>query len=328
MQVILRRGWSVVAASMILGLGSAVSAQPPAQAGPQDGEGQAQRTGEEQADRPPAAPPPAAAPAAQQAEVAQPSPGPSGTETDCQNGEDDDGDSMVDCADADCFGQAVCEAGGNPERNDERCSDWIDNDGDGAVDCDDSDCHGPGITVCEGSYSGGGLDQQHPGFAPDDDLPELTGDMTVEDLIGNFGDADGERGLAARIEHGRELRRFPEPVCRLALVRCADLRDVAAANETLEVGRNVTAVLAVAPADDIRLGEGVLTLTEVLNDAPDMIAPAQHADLDHRRRVELHMLSHAALPLCGVRLPRGMGMPVKTRSSSQSARPISVRPVR
>jgi hypothetical protein len=77
-------------------------------------------------------------------------------------------------------------------RNDARCSDWVDNDGDGAVDCDDSDCSGPGITVCRGSWQGPG-GPQVGGAGGDDELPELTGDMTVEDLIGNFGDADGER---------------------------------------------------------------------------------------------------------------------------------------
>ena len=117
---------------------------------------------------------------------------PSGSETRCDDGADDDGDGMIDCADADCFEAGICEAGGNEERNDERCSDWIDNDGDGSVDCDDSDCNGPGIAVCRGSMPGGS-GQSQPGLAGADDLPELTGDMTVEDLIGNFGDADGER---------------------------------------------------------------------------------------------------------------------------------------
>jgi hypothetical protein len=113
-------------------------------------------------------------------------------ETVCDDRQDNDGDGLPDCADADCFGNPVCEAGGNAERSNDRCSDWIDNDGDGAVDCDDDECSGPGITVCQGSYSGtegrGGGDD-----AGDMDIPELTGDMTVEDLIGNFGDADGER---------------------------------------------------------------------------------------------------------------------------------------
>ncbi|MBW2463735.1 MAG: hypothetical protein JRH11_18940 [Deltaproteobacteria bacterium] len=113
-------------------------------------------------------------------------------ETVCDDRQDDDGDGLADCADADCFGNPICEAGGNTERNNDRCSDWIDNDGDGAVDCDDDECSGPGITVCQGSYTGPNEGGSTTGMGVDD-IPELTGDMTVEDLIGNFGDADGER---------------------------------------------------------------------------------------------------------------------------------------
>ncbi len=115
-------------------------------------------------------------------------------ETQCSDGADDDGDSMVDCADADCYKDPHCEAGGSPENNNDACADWIDNDGDGNVDCDDSECQGRGVTVCQGSadkrnISGGGGGQ---GDAPDD-LPELDEGMTVDDLIGAFGDNDGER---------------------------------------------------------------------------------------------------------------------------------------
>jgi hypothetical protein len=114
-------------------------------------------------------------------------------ETVCDDRRDDDGDGLPDCADADCFGNPVCEAGGNAERNNDRCSDWIDNDGDGAVDCDDTECNANGITVCQGSYSGEGGRGGGGETGGELDIPELSGDMTVEDLIGNFGDADGER---------------------------------------------------------------------------------------------------------------------------------------
>ncbi|NOY91000.1 MAG: hypothetical protein GXP55_07275 [Deltaproteobacteria bacterium] len=113
----------------------------------------------------------------------------------CNNHVDDDHDGMVDCADADCFDDAVCAAGGGDERSNAACSDFVDNDGDGAIDCIDSDCDGPGITVCNGSLdqnsgaSAGGDHEQ----GDDMGLPELSGDMTVEDLIGRYGDADGER---------------------------------------------------------------------------------------------------------------------------------------
>lgn len=114
----------------------------------------------------------------------------------CDDREDDDHDSMVDCADADCFADPHCAEGGGEERNDEACSDFVDNDGDGAMDCIDSDCDGPGITVCQGSLhgrsaSGAGATGAQAG--DDTALPELSGDMTVEDLIGRYGDGDGER---------------------------------------------------------------------------------------------------------------------------------------
>ncbi|MAT29816.1 MAG: hypothetical protein CMN29_33615 [Sandaracinus sp.] len=113
------------------------------------------------------------------------------TESRCDDGADDDGDGMVDCADADCFEDPICEANTGDERNDERCSDWVDNDGDGMTDCEDTDCTTPPVTVCEGSAA-----RMTPASQPNDgeeDLPELEGDMSAEDLIGGFGDADGER---------------------------------------------------------------------------------------------------------------------------------------
>jgi len=112
----------------------------------------------------------------------------------CDDHQDNDNDGMMDCADADCFDAANCAAGGGEERNDEACSDWVDNDGDGAIDCIDSDCDGPGITVCQGSLHGGTASGRNASNSDDENaLPELSGDMTVEDLIGRYGDSDGER---------------------------------------------------------------------------------------------------------------------------------------
>ncbi len=54
-----------------------------------------------------------------------------GSEHQCADAMDDDGDGMVDCADADCFDAVQCVAGGREERTDAACGDWIDNDGDG-----------------------------------------------------------------------------------------------------------------------------------------------------------------------------------------------------
>jgi len=112
----------------------------------------------------------------------------------CDDRRDDDGDGLVDCADADCFEIERCQAGGSEERTNAACSDWIDNDGDGAVDCDDQDCNRRGLTVCLGSDRRGVDDGLSGNIeAADDELPELGEGMSVEDLIGTHGDLDGER---------------------------------------------------------------------------------------------------------------------------------------
>jgi hypothetical protein len=110
----------------------------------------------------------------------------------CDNGKDDDDDTVYDCGDADCFDNPACQPDGQPENSNKRCGDWIDNDGDGHLDCDDSDCFDVGITICEGSY-----DKMQRGASGDedvvDDIPELGAGMSVEDLIGTGSDNDGER---------------------------------------------------------------------------------------------------------------------------------------
>jgi CSLREA domain-containing protein len=49
----------------------------------------------------------------------------------CQNGVDDNGNGLVDCADLDCAGRSFCP---------ERCDNCVDDDGDGAIDRVDSGC--------------------------------------------------------------------------------------------------------------------------------------------------------------------------------------------
>ena len=117
-------------------------------------------------------------------------------ETDCTNGKDDDNDSMVDCADADCANAAACKPDGQPENTNARCSDWVDNDDNGAMDCDDMNCRGEGITVCQGSWDTMEAMQQSSGQSSSLDqsvLPELGEGKSFEDLIGTMGDNDGER---------------------------------------------------------------------------------------------------------------------------------------
>ncbi|MBM4391998.1 MAG: hypothetical protein FJ090_12825, partial [Deltaproteobacteria bacterium] len=60
----------------------------------------------------------------------------SGTEA-CLDGNDNDGDGLVDCDDPDCAADSSCTGSGTPT---EACLDGADNDADGLVDCDDPDC--------------------------------------------------------------------------------------------------------------------------------------------------------------------------------------------
>ena len=73
-------------------------------------------------------------------------------ETVCNDGQDNDADSMMDCADADCAKAPNCQPTGTAENSDALCSDWVDNDGNGQMDCDDVACFGAGITACLGSF--------------------------------------------------------------------------------------------------------------------------------------------------------------------------------
>jgi hypothetical protein len=118
-----------------------------------------------------------------------PAEGPPATESACGDRSDNDGDAMIDCADADCASDAGCQPDGGAENNDARCSDWIDNDGNGHTDCDDAGCMAAGIQACRGSWderggSGGG-DDENP-------LDALQAGESVEDLMGRLGDKDGE----------------------------------------------------------------------------------------------------------------------------------------
>ena len=131
-------------------------------------------------DPPATAAPPAAAPFA------------GGTEAICDDGVDNDGDTVYDCGDHDCAGHPACQPDGQPESTEERCHDWVDNDGDGATDCDDSDC--AGMNACKGSWdrapaAGAGAAGSAGGAAGP--RRDYAGDPA--DLIGVGSDIDGER---------------------------------------------------------------------------------------------------------------------------------------
>lgn len=112
-------------------------------------------------------------------------------ETNCSNRIDDDGDSVVDCADADCFSAKECQPGTGDENSDAACSDYVDNDADGLLDCDDPDCEGTNVTVCKGSWNRGEDDAPARPSASSSAAPGRL--IDTDALIGTSGDLDGER---------------------------------------------------------------------------------------------------------------------------------------
>jgi len=60
----------------------------------------------------------------------------------CDDGTDNDDDGLIDCDDPDCAADEAC---GGP--SDEVCDDGIDNDGDGRIDCEDNDCFGDPVCI-------------------------------------------------------------------------------------------------------------------------------------------------------------------------------------
>jgi hypothetical protein len=111
-------------------------------------------------------------------------------EIECEDGVDNDGDTVPDCADADCAAAPNCQKDGSPESSNARCSDWVDNDDDGVMDCEDQDCQVETITVCGGSWAQGAQGAQ--GSAPVGAVgAPASGDP--RDLIGQGSDVDGER---------------------------------------------------------------------------------------------------------------------------------------
>lgn len=127
-------------------------------------------------------PPPVAAPA--------PGPAPATVEVECDDGLDNDGDTVYDCGDNDCRATAACTPDGQPEHDEERCHDWIDNDRDDAIDCDDSDCADK--DACKGSWDRKSTSTAAGGGAAGPD-GAIDKSASPEDLIGVGSDADGER---------------------------------------------------------------------------------------------------------------------------------------
>ena len=105
-----------------------------------------------------------------------------GTEIDCGNGVDDDGDGDLDCDDADCLGDPAC-----PELD---CANGLDDDGDGDVDCADADCAGE--PACVESDCCNGLDDDGDGLTDFDDPDCAMAPPCSESDCGNGVDDDGD----------------------------------------------------------------------------------------------------------------------------------------
>ncbi len=132
---------------------------------------------------------------------------PSGTESNCTDRIDNDGDTVTDCGDADCFKTDACAADGGPEGTNERCSDWIDNDKDGVADCEDDECKVDHITFCHGSWTklkggsvvglsdGGSSNADDEGASTAKSSSKSSTGMMVDprERVGMGNDKDGER---------------------------------------------------------------------------------------------------------------------------------------
>ena len=127
------------------------------------------------------------------------------TETVCDDGQDNDGDSVPDCSDNDCKDSAACKPDGKPENTNKRCRDWVDNDEDGVTDCDDQDCQTELVTSCNGSWDMAIKKSSTPvtattttGTTTSTTNIQSTSSNTDDvidplDLIGTGTDLDGER---------------------------------------------------------------------------------------------------------------------------------------
>ena len=142
----------------------------------------------------------------------------------CDNGIDDDGDGLIDCADPDCSTDPGCTS-----PTTEICDNNIDDDGDGAVDCADSDC--PACVTCTDGVQNGaetGVDCGGPDCAPCQ-TPEICndgidndGDGAIDCLDSDCPDCmeceeetvdqnDFENSLGIWIDGGADAERWWDP---------------------------------------------------------------------------------------------------------------------
>jgi len=135
-------------------------------------------------------------------------------EQDCANGADDDGDTLPDCEDPDCYGPSCPEV----------CGDDADNDGDTLIDCEDPDCYGPSCPeVCDDGDDNDGdtlTDCEDPDcFSPS--CPEICDDGLDNDDDGwvdcddrdCFGPDCAEECADRQDNDGDTLRDCADPDC-------------------------------------------------------------------------------------------------------------------
>ncbi len=114
----------------------------------------------------------------------------SGSEGDCADGVDNDGDGLIDLADPGCRANGNLES---PDPDQPECSDNIDNDGDGAIDLEDSGCDSPDdpdersnqVAQCRD-----GIDNDGDGSIDEDPGPDMNGDLSPG-VAGVDDDGDG-----------------------------------------------------------------------------------------------------------------------------------------
>jgi formylglycine-generating enzyme required for sulfatase activity len=119
----------------------------------------------------------------------------------CEDGVDNDGDSLTDCDDDDCAEEAAC--GDGIEGNDAgECEDGVDNDGDSLTDCDDDDC-----ADFDGCDDDEGDEPDECSDGEDNDSDGLT-DCEDEGCAGS-PDCDDDDGLATMTgPHGGSMIRI------------------------------------------------------------------------------------------------------------------------
>lgn len=99
----------------------------------------------------------------------------------CDNGQDDDGDSLIDAADPDCFGRSCPK---------EDCTNQIDDNRDGCTDCDDADCRDEAVCFVPEDCSNG-IDDNGNELVDCDD-PECVEFPACRPCHDPFADYDGD----------------------------------------------------------------------------------------------------------------------------------------